>query len=46
MVSSLDSDAFASEAVRLHEDGELWQAARNNGRELLGELFDAEQRRV
>ena len=39
-----DAEAFAVDAVRLHEEEALWVASREEGRRLLTELFDAPTR--
>ena len=41
LCSSSDADAFATDAVLLHEDIELWAASREEGRKLVSDLFDA-----
>ena len=41
LYSSMDADAFAADAVRLHEDAALWTASREEGRSLVSDLFDA-----
>ena len=38
------AEVFAEAAVRLHEDEGLWCATRDEGRALLGDLFEAEDR--
>ena len=46
LYSAGDAEAFAVDAVRLHEEEALWVASREEGRRLLTELFDAPTRWV
>ena len=46
LYSAGDAEAFAVDAVRLHEEEALWAASREEGRRLLTELFDAPTRWV
>ena len=41
LYSSIHADAFAADAVRLHEDAALWAASREEGQSLVSDLFDA-----
>ena len=44
LYSAADADAFAADAVCMHEDAELWASSREAGQRLLTDLFDASTR--